>query len=119
MLEGKSYLAHRLAWLYVTGSWPVLEIDHKNRVRNDNRFGNLRPATHMQNCTNRALSASGVPGVSWYKPTGKWRVLIRVGKKKAHLGYYTKLEDAVVARHNAEVLHYGVSAFKKEESIST
>jgi hypothetical protein len=94
----------------------MLEIDHKNRIRNDNMFDNLRLATHMQNCTNRVLSISGVLGVAWYKPTKKWRVLIRTGKKKAHIGYYTKLEDAIAARHNAEVLHYGVISFKKEES---
>lgn len=116
-VNGTSYLAHRLAWLYVTGSWPVSEIDHKNRVRNANMFNNLRPATHMQNSTNRALSVSGTPGVVWYKPLEKWRALIRVGKKKVHLGYFICLEKAIAARRSAEITYYGVAAFKKEEAM--
>lgn len=49
----RRYHAHRLAWLYVTGDWPVEEIDHINRNKADNRFTNLRPATRSTNEQNR------------------------------------------------------------------
>ena len=37
----KWYYAHTLTWLYVYDSWPSLEIDHKNQIKNDNRIKNL------------------------------------------------------------------------------
>ena len=47
-LDGYSYKAHRLAWLYMTGAWPAECIDHINRNNSDNRFSILREATHKQ-----------------------------------------------------------------------
>jgi hypothetical protein len=47
-IRGKEYFAHRLAWFYVRGVWPI-EIDHINRIRNDNRIINLRLCTRSQN----------------------------------------------------------------------
>ena len=43
------YLAHRLAWLYVTGSWPSQDIDHIDGDPTNNRFANLREVTHQEN----------------------------------------------------------------------
>ena len=45
-----SYLAHRLSWLYVTGSFPDYQIDH------DNRFANLRSVGHGENNRNHTIS---------------------------------------------------------------
>ena len=44
----KRYYAHRLAWLYETGEWPE-EIDHINRVKDDNRFINLESVDRIEN----------------------------------------------------------------------
>jgi len=41
-VDGAKYLAHRLAWLYVHGVWPINQIDHINRMKTDNRINNLR-----------------------------------------------------------------------------
>ncbi len=65
-----NYLAHRLAWFYVNGSFPKSQIDHINRVRNDNRIENLREATgaeNMQNYSKPTTNKSGVVGVFWNK----------------------------------------------------
>jgi hypothetical protein len=51
-VDGRIYYAHRLAWLYVHGEWPVASIDHVNCDRCDNRLANLRPATKAQNAAN-------------------------------------------------------------------
>lgn len=44
--DGKLYLAHRLAWMYVHGAFPPDQLDHINRMRTDNRLCNLRLATN-------------------------------------------------------------------------
>ncbi len=44
-VDGKSYLAHRLAVLYVTGSWPTTDIGHRDLNNDNNAWGNLRQAT--------------------------------------------------------------------------
>src|ERR1700731_2752322 len=54
-VDGHYYLAHRLAWLLTHGVWPRDEIDHINRVRDDNRLANLREASHSQNHANCGL----------------------------------------------------------------
>jgi hypothetical protein len=71
------FFAHRLAWLYMTGSHPTNQIDHINGIKIDNSWANLREATNKQNQENRRLSKtnkSGVAGV--YKSGCKWRAKI-------------------------------------------
>jgi HNH endonuclease len=60
------YRSSRLAWLYMTGKWPPVTVDHDNRNRSDDRWNNLRLATATQNSMNidvRADNASGFKGV--------------------------------------------------------
>ena len=107
---GKLYLAHRLAWLYMTGKWPEADIDHKNGVRTDNRWSNIRKATRSQNLQNTAVrsdNTSGIKGVSWCKKTNKWRAYIQVNKKTVIIDYFTNRDDAARARKEAEQKRYG------------
>jgi HNH endonuclease len=102
-IDGRSYLAQRLAWLWMTGAWPEHEVDHRNRVKLDNRWSNFRPATRLINCNNRSMSknnTSGVNGVDWHKRVKRWRVRLR---GKFH-GYFPTKEEAVaVAAQKVEV----------------
>ena len=105
-LDGHLYKAHRLAWLYVHGVWPSKNIDHINRVKNDNRMENLRLADqsiNMHNVDVRVNSKSGVAGVTWRADRKKWNARIKVGYKNFNLGLFDDMAAAVAARYAAEV----------------
>ncbi len=105
----RQYKSHRLAWLYVYGEWPKLDIDHINRNRSDNRRVNLRDVTqkqNMQNASKRSDNTSGHPGVSWHKQHSKWQARIMHNQKDIHLGYFTDIEEALSARKAAEKLYW-------------
>ena len=85
------YLAHRLAWLYCHGSFPISNIDHKNQIKSDNRILNLRLASKSQNAMNSKIPAnntSGYRGVSYHKQTEKWRARLTVNGREKIIGYY-------------------------------
>ncbi len=87
----KLYRAHRLAWLYVHGEWPELDIDHSNGNPSDNRLSNLRQATKTQNQANCGLqknNKSGLKGVSWHSQNKKWRSEIQINGKRKYLGQF-------------------------------
>ena len=51
-IDGNPYQASRLAWLYMSGKWPKLEINFINRNTSDTRWANLREMTPSQVRTN-------------------------------------------------------------------
>lgn len=108
-IGGRNYQAHRLAWLYVTGDWPVAQIDHVNGAREDNRFVNLREASPAENRQNTGLNrnnTSGFVGVSFDKAKGKWRATIWVGYVQQHLGRFDTPEAAYTAYLAAKAQHH-------------
>ena len=107
-IKGTYFLAHRLAFLYMTGALPDLLVDHINGNPQDNRWNNLRLVTPSQNSQNAALSRrniSGVTGVSWNSGVGKWVASIHANGKFIHLGCFDQLSDAQAARKNSEIAH--------------
>ncbi len=104
-IDGRTYPAHRLAWLYSYGDWPPEQIDHINRIRDDNRLANLRLASAGENMQNRELqrnNKSGCPGVHHYKKTNKWRARIKRNGVFIELGLHSDLESAVAAYQKAK-----------------
>lgn len=98
-------LAHRLAWIYMTGKWPVEHIDHINSIRHDNNWNNLREATNAQNLWGSRLqirNSSGKKGVMWSKTHQRWDVFIGVNKRSIYLGRFKELEKAIKAREEGE-----------------
>ena len=105
------YFAHRLAWLYMTGQWPLDQIDHKNTLPDDNRWENLRLATRSQNIANaRKLKRGGTSrfkGVYWIKADRKWSAQIRVRGKLIILGRFNDEQAAHEAYMKAATKYFG------------
>jgi hypothetical protein len=109
----RSYQAHRLAWLYIHGTFPENEIDHINRNRSDNRIVNLRPATSAENKRNapaRKTNKSGYKGVvdaSAVNPSKPWCAYIQIDKKNRNLGYFSTKQEASAAYKAAALSLHG------------
>ncbi|MCO5129788.1 MAG: HNH endonuclease [Xanthobacteraceae bacterium] len=109
-VDRRSYGAHRLAWLYMTGSMPPDEIDHIDMDRSNNRWSNLRAATTSQNQANRkklSNNASGIKGVSWHKRVQKWQVRAMKNGRHYSLGYTSSLAEAKSLYENAAQTLFG------------
>jgi hypothetical protein len=107
-LDGMRLMAHRLAWLYVTGSWPTAQIDHINGIKGDNRLSNLREATNSQNHANRGRpvsNTSGLKGIDFLR--GKWRARVRFQRAMIHIGMFNTCEEACAAYGAAVVKYFG------------
>ena len=97
---GRSYRAHRLAWLYVHGTWPKAELDHINGIRGDSGISNLREATRAENGRNLSRNTrnkSGFRGVCWEPVRRRWRAAIGFEGRIISLGRFTTAKDASVA----------------------
>ncbi len=111
---GYRYRAHNLAWLYMTGEWPTLQVDHKNRIKTDNRWENLRAATDQQNRANRGPNRDnkcGFKGVRWHPKTKKWAARIRIAGKEKSLGYYFTARGAADAYRRSAHQEHGEFAY--------
>lgn len=109
MVDGRRYLAHRLAWFYVYGEWPAGEIDHINRQRSDNRIANLRDATRSLNTQNTGMfssNTSGKKGVSFHRASGKWQARIGLDGRLIHLGVHATKELAALAYEEARAKYH-------------
>lgn len=117
-LDGCKIYAQRLAVFYVTGSWPKRLVDHENRNKGDNRWGNLREATDQQNQVNSKSEAGqllrGVSKVST-KP-GWFMAQIVLDYKKLYLGIFPNQEEAHEAYKKKHLeIHGEFSCYYRKE----
>lgn len=97
-VDGKNYLAHRVAWVMTYGRWPLpgLDIDHINGNRMDNRIANLREVTRSQNMENqkaaRRNSSTGFLGV--LRNHNRFAAHIRARGVTHYLGTFDTAEEA-------------------------
>jgi hypothetical protein len=100
-IDNRPYRAHRLAWFYVHGAWPLDLVDHIDGDGRNNRIKNLREATHATNAQSqrraRKDNKTGFLGVAYYKANNTYTAQIRLNGAKKHLGYFT----TAAAAHNA------------------
>ncbi|WP_375763081.1 HNH endonuclease [Bradyrhizobium sp. Pha-3] len=106
-IDGRHYLAHRLAWLYMKGDWPPRCVSFRNGDRSDVSWQNLRLASPRQTAQGRKTrNKLGVKGVT-LKPCGNYAAQIAVNHRRLHLGTFTTLEAAAEAYANAAREHFG------------
>jgi hypothetical protein len=93
-IDGATHRAHRLAWLFVYGTFPENQIDHINTIKTDNRIANLRDVSNRSNNQNRKCHRNGkLVGCYFNKQSRKWKARIEINRKQVHLGYFaTELE---------------------------
>lgn len=100
-LDGKSYKLHRLAWLYVHGTWPVGDVDHINGNRSDNRIANLRDVSRKVNLENQRAAknnaSTGLLGAYLDKRKNIYYARISQHNRSIHLGTFPTAEAAHAA----------------------
>jgi HNH endonuclease len=120
MLDGQSYLCHRLAWLYMYGEFPKLFIDHINHNKLDNRITNLRECTNAQNQMNRGMSSkntSGYKNVVFRAYCNSWQVVISINGVRISLGYFKTAEEANEVRIMMELKNHKEFYFNDSQPI--
>ena len=100
--KNRTYLVHRIIWLMHNKQWPKNQIDHINRIRNDNRIENLRDVTQSRNNNNNQAK-----GYSYNSSTGGYMARITVDGQFIYLGVYATKNMAHDAYMKAKAI-YGV-----------
>lgn len=93
---GKSYLAQRLAFFFMTGSMPEGPMDHINGDRDDNRWKNLRLADASANAWNqkrRSGASNPYKGVTETK-SGKFEAAIAAHGRRYFIGTFATAREA-------------------------
>ena len=109
-IDQLGFSAHRLAWFYMTKTWPTGEIDHMDGNPHNNSWLNLRDGDRFQNQQNlRRAKSTNKSGLLGAMTTGGLHCSkISVRGKSIFLGYFDTAEAAhqayVAAKRN---LHTG------------
>jgi len=106
-VDRRLYREHNLIWLIVTGAWPEHQLDHEDLNGCNNKWRNLRPATHAQNNQNKGphpRNKSGLKGVRTLN-NGRFQATI-----SAHLGTFRTAIAAHAAYGKAARLLHGAFA---------
>jgi hypothetical protein len=109
-IDGKAYPAHRLAWFYVKGSMPPpdVQIDHRDGDSLDNRWDNLREATHTQNQWSRGAQRNNSVGLRGVTRRGnRFNARISVNGKRIDLGLFDSKWAAAAAYKRASEQYHG------------
>ena len=107
--EGTRYafMAHRVAWLLKTGSWPLGVIDHVDRNKINNSWDNIRDCSQSQNLARKKTTERKLPrGVAYHYKASKKNPYVAQIKGK-WLGCYSTAEMASEAYESAFEKEYG------------
>lgn len=99
----KVYKVHHIVWFLHYGEWPKSQIDHKDRIRKNNRISNLEESNNSKQMINRAYTNKSLYGKGVYQQSGGFRARISYNNKNLHIGFYRNISKAIRARVLAEV----------------
>ena len=109
--KNKLYRGHRLFWYLQTKKDPShFTIDHIDQNKANNKFCNLRLATHTQQCQNVFIyknNTTGVRGIRWREFRQRYEARIVFDGKRIQLGSFRTFDQAVAARQSKELELYG------------
>ena len=104
----REFLDSRLAWLYMTGKWPVCEVDHKDVSKLNCVWDNLREANASQQQANRGVRKHGalrITGISMTKDGG-YLAELAINGQRVFRKRFSLLADAI-AHRLAALVHHG------------
>lgn len=110
--KGRMYRGGRLAFFYINGRFPEFTIDHINGRRDDDRWCNLREATHVENSRNKSVKSTKRVKVkgAYFRPRNKsrpWQASIFLDGRSKSLGFFATAEEANEAYAEAAKRHFG------------
>lgn len=98
MVDYVLYQQARVIWKMVTGKDPgLLDVEHIDESKTNNKWTNLRLATRSQNVNNmkkRSGCSSRFKGVTRYKDTDKWIAALHGKGTRKYLGIFDTEEEA-------------------------
>ena len=80
-VDGSRYGEHVLAFIYMEGREPLGQIDHKDTIKDNNIYSNLREALRGHNHCNskrRTDNSSGIKGLSWNSRVKRWEAYVTI-----------------------------------------
>ena len=100
-IDGKKYRQHRVLGhaFGIVNLYSNLQLDHIDRVRNNNSISNLRVVTNQQNMFNQ-----GAKGYRW--KDNKWYSQIKLNGKQIYLGRFNTEQEASQAYQNAKLIYH-------------
>jgi hypothetical protein len=108
--QRKIFKVHRLVCLsFIPNLKNKKCVDHVDNNKFNNTISNLRWCDSFENQHNRQLNKnnkSSVKGVRF--ENNKWRAQIRFNNKSIHIGYFTNLDDAKLARQKKAAELFGI-----------
>lgn len=108
MLDYRRYRLHRLAFLFMRGFIPP-EVDHKNRVKSDNRWRNLKASPRGANCQNKAPRGD-VKFKGVCKHRKRYRAAITVNYKMYRTRTFSTAVEAAYAYDSLAIKYFGPGA---------
>lgn len=98
MIDGVRVLEHRLIWFIMNLSWPIVIIDHIDKIRSNNIYSNLRDSSYRGNSTNKINNSPSGHNITLTK-ANNYMVTITINSVRHSYGTYKTNEQAIKVRN--------------------